>query len=183
MLLIRGKGARARRLGLEHEGLRHLRAYLDTSRLGVTTPLEQSGIGHEHLFLSETGRPLTKNGVMLLFGRLRKRAGIRKRSINPSVLRESFALRYLWAGGEPLMLQELLGYTEQATSMHYRRLSIQALAQHRMEPPGNPPLDPIELSGMQGDESRVGSPLGVRRLPLTISPTMQSSFQRSEDES
>src|SRR5207248_7390426 len=35
ILLIRGKGARTRWISLGHEGLRHLRAYLDTSRLGV----------------------------------------------------------------------------------------------------------------------------------------------------
>lgn len=110
ILLIRGKGEQARRLSLGHEGLRHLRAYLDASRLGVTAPVEQRGVGQDHLFLSETGRPLTKNGVVLLFGRLRKRAGMRRKSVNPSLLRESFALRYLQTGGEPFILQELLGY-------------------------------------------------------------------------
>ena len=141
-LLIRGKGVQVRRLTLGHEGLRHLRAYLDTHRLGVAVPLEQRGVSQDHLFLSETGRPLTKNGMALLFRRLRKRAGISRKGVNPSLLREGFALRFLQAGGDPLMLQELLGYSEQATSTRYQRLSAWALAQqYRKEPPAISSLD------------------------------------------
>ena len=115
-LLIRGKGARMRRLTLGHEGLHHLHAYLDTYSLGVAASLKKRVVGQNHLFLSETGRPLTKSGMVLLFGRLRKQAGISRNGVNPSLLREGFALRFLQTGGDPLMLQELLGYSEQATS-------------------------------------------------------------------
>jgi site-specific recombinase XerD len=92
--------------------LRHLRAYLDTYRQGAAACRALRGASEDHLFLSETGRPLTKNGMALLFARLRKRAGIRRKGVNPSLIRESFALRFLQTGGEPLILQELLGYTE-----------------------------------------------------------------------
>jgi site-specific recombinase XerD len=143
MLLIRGKGIQARRLTLGHEGLRHLCAYLETRRLGVAVPPEQRGASQDHLFLSETGCPLTKNGMALLFSRLRKRAGISRKGVNPSLLREGFALRFLQTGGDPLMLQELLGYSEQATIRRYLRLSTQAHThQQPKELPGNPPLDP-----------------------------------------
>jgi len=139
ILLIRVKGAKTRRLTLGHGGLGHLRVYLDTYRLGARACVEQRGASEDPLFLSERGRPLTKNGVVLLFGRLRKRAGILRRGVNPSLLRESFALRYLQTGGEPLILQELLGYADQATSTRYLRLSAQVLAQQeRKEPPGDP---------------------------------------------
>jgi site-specific recombinase XerD len=142
MLLIRGKGVQARRLTLGYEGLRYLRAYLDTHRLGVAVPLEQRDASQDHLFLSETGRPLTKNGIALLFSRLRKRAGISRKGINPSLLREGFALRFLQTGGDPLILQELLGYSEQATSVRYKRLRAEALAQqYCKEPPANSSLD------------------------------------------
>jgi site-specific recombinase XerD len=100
-LLIRGKGPRTRRLMLGHEGLEHLLVYLDTYRLGVATPLEQRGVSQDYLFLSETGRPLTKNGMALLFGRLRKRAGISRKGVKPSLLREGFALRFLQTGAVP----------------------------------------------------------------------------------
>ncbi len=68
------------------------------------------------LNLSETCRPLTKSAIALLFGRLRKRARITSKHVSPSLLRETFAVRYLQAEGDPCVLQELLGHTDQATS-------------------------------------------------------------------
>ncbi len=130
-LLIRGKGARTRRLMLGHEGLRHLLIYVDTYHHGATARVEQRDASQDHLFLSETGHPLTKNGISLLFGRLRRRSGITRSAVNPSLFRESFALRYLQTGGEPFILQELLGYPDQTTSTRYQRLIAQGLAQQQ----------------------------------------------------
>ena len=130
MLLIRGKGSQARRLTLGQEGLYSLRMYLDTYRSGVAARRVERGAKEDHLFLSERGCPLTKNGMALLFARLRKRTGIARKGINPSLLRESFALRFLQTGGDPLILQELLGYSKQSTSAHFRLLIAQVLAQH-----------------------------------------------------
>ena len=86
----RGKGPHARRLTLGHEGRRHLLAYLDEDRLREGTCREPRGASEDYLFLPETGRPLTKNGMTLLFGRLRKRAGITRKGVSPSQLREGF---------------------------------------------------------------------------------------------
>jgi len=57
-----------------------------------------------------------------------------RRGVNPSFLRESFALRYLQTGGEPFILQELLGCPDQSTSKRYRHLIAQALTQQPDEP-------------------------------------------------
>jgi len=75
MLRIRGTGSKVRVLTLGHEGLRHLLAYLDGYRLTEGARFERGGGSLEHLFLSETGRPLTKSALGLLFDRLRKRGG------------------------------------------------------------------------------------------------------------
>ena len=133
ILLIRGKGAQTRQLSLGHEGLCHLLAYLDTYRQGAETCKAHRGACEDHLFLSETGRPLSRNGMALLFARLRKRAGMMRRAVNPSLLRESFALRYLQTGGEPFLLQELLGCPDHSTSKRYRHLVAQALTQQPHE--------------------------------------------------
>ena len=53
---------------------------------------------------------LTNNAVALLFIRLSKRVGSSGMAISPRLLRHSFALRYLQAGGNPHSLKELLGY-------------------------------------------------------------------------
>jgi site-specific recombinase XerD len=123
------------------------------------------------LHLSETGRPLTRNGMALLFGRLRKRSRIRRRGVNLSLLRESFALRFLQTGGEPCILQELLGYTDQATSTRYQRLSAQILARQRKEPAGDPFLRPTSRASIkQGDEETAGEPFRNETLP-SLSPS------------
>ncbi len=74
-LRIRGTGSKVRVLTLGHEGQRHLLAYLDGYRLTEGARFERGGGSLEHLFLSETGRPLTKSALGLLFDRLRKRGG------------------------------------------------------------------------------------------------------------
>ena len=71
-------------------------------------------VGEEALFVSEMGRPLRKNTIDLLFSRLRKRAEITGKGVNPSLLRDSFAVRYLQAGGDLFTLRELLGQEESA---------------------------------------------------------------------
>ena len=131
ILLVRGKGSKARWLMLGHEGLRHLLAYLDDYRLGAAACGERAGGSSDHLFLSETGRPLTKSGIALLFDRLRKRAGITRKGVGPSLLRESFAVRYLQAGGDLGTLWELLGQKESASFKHSLRLSDEGMANEK----------------------------------------------------
>jgi site-specific recombinase XerD len=52
--------------------------------------------------------------------------------IGPQILRHSFALRYLQAGGDPRGLQELLGYTGMALVRQYLHWHDQ-LVHDRME--------------------------------------------------
>jgi site-specific recombinase XerD len=115
VLRVRGKGSKQRQLALGQEGLRHLLSYLDDHRLGATVCCEQRGASSDHLFLSEEGCPLTKSGMALLFGRLRQRAGITRKEVTASLLRESFTMRYLQIGGDRCLLQELLGQHERVT--------------------------------------------------------------------
>jgi site-specific recombinase XerD len=46
----------------------------------------------------------------MVFVRLRIRAGLSDTTMSPQMLRHSFALRYLQAGGNPRGLQALMGY-------------------------------------------------------------------------
>ena len=103
-LVVWGRGAKERRLTLGQQALGHLLAYLDDYRLSGA-----AGGNEEVLFLSQTGHPLTKNGVNLLFARLRERAGITRKGVTAALLRKSFTVRYLRAGGDLDTLQELLG--------------------------------------------------------------------------
>lgn len=115
ILTVWGKGSKERRIALGQNCQRHLLYYLDHHRPGEEELSEWGNAGEDHLFLSETRLPLTKNGVTLLFARLRKRAGLSGRRVSPHILRHTFAIRYLVAGGDPFSLQELLGHEDMAT--------------------------------------------------------------------
>ncbi|BCL83690.1 hypothetical protein ccbrp13_61550 [Ktedonobacteria bacterium brp13] len=114
VLRVRGKGSRQRWIVLKPEGLRCLLMYLDHYRLETGQGVKGRRIGDEPLFVSEVGCPLRKNGIELLFGRLRRRAGITRKEVGPSLLRDTFAVRYLQTGGDVFALRELLGQEESA---------------------------------------------------------------------
>jgi len=110
MLNVRGKGGKERRMTLGPTCLDHLLSYLKQSYQTSKERLAGRSAGEDPLFRCESGQPLTKNSVTLLFGRFRKRAGSSDTPITPQIFRHSFALRYLQAGGDPHGLRELLGY-------------------------------------------------------------------------
>lgn len=87
--------------------------------------------GEGHIFMSlrrdpGTGRyePLTPSGVTQLIHHLAKDAGITKR-VHPHLFRHSFATDFLRRGGNPLLLQQILGHTTLAMiSQTYSHLTI-----------------------------------------------------------
>ncbi|GER86514.1 hypothetical protein KDW_06760 [Dictyobacter vulcani] len=122
-LKVRGKGSTRRWVLLGHEGLHHLCVYLDHYRLKNGQDVKRRRVGEEPLFLSETGHPFTSNGIALLFGRLRKRAGIMRKEVGPVLLRDTFAVRYLQAGGDLFTLREQLGQEESVVVKRYLSMS------------------------------------------------------------
>jgi len=138
LILVKGKGSKERRIALGQNCQRHLFHYLDRHRPGAVELVEWGSAGEDHLFLSETRRPLTKNGIEMLFKRVRERAGITSKRISPHILRHTFAIRYLILGNDPFSLQELLGHEDMATVklyMHMNDTTIQE--QKRKYSPGD----------------------------------------------
>ena len=119
VLRVRGKGGKERQLPLGPTCLSHLRSYLRQMDLTPKRGLISRKAGGYPLFGSKGKQPLTKNGVTMVFVRLRDRAGINDASISPQLLRHSFALRYLQVGGNPRGLQELMGYEGMAQVRQY----------------------------------------------------------------
>jgi len=93
-VLVRGKGAKERRFILGHEGWCQLLTYLDGYRPRASVGGEQAESRSDHLFLSERGQSLTKNGIMHVFERLKNRGGITGKQVTASLLRKNFAARY-----------------------------------------------------------------------------------------
>jgi integrase/recombinase XerD len=138
ILTVWGKGAKERRIAMGQNCQRNLFFYLDYHRPDDEELAEWGSAGEDHLFLSETRLPLTKNGMTLLFNRLKKRAGITGKRVSPHILRHTFAIRYLVNGGDPFSLQELLGHEDMATVKMYMRMNDETIqGQKRKFSPGD----------------------------------------------
>jgi site-specific recombinase XerD len=106
-LHVQGSGPRERVLPLTPEVRQALTVYLEQYRLRAGKR-EAS----DPLFLSEQRVRLTKNGFTQLFQRLCARADLEERRLTPTMLRETFATRFLQTGGPPQALRRLLGLAE-----------------------------------------------------------------------
>jgi site-specific recombinase XerD len=138
ILTVKGKGSKERRVALGQNCLRNLLYYLDKQRPDEEELAEWGSAGEDHLFLAETRTPLTKNGVTLLFARLRKRAGITGKRISAHIFRHTFAIRYLKLGNDPFSLQELLGHEDLSTVRLYMHMNDEDIQeQKRKYSPGD----------------------------------------------
>ncbi len=100
VVTVLGKGSKERRIALGQNCLRNVLYYLDRHRPDEEELGEWGSAGEDHLFLAETRTPLTKNGMEMLFKRLKARAGITGKRISPHIFRHTFAMNYLiksWA--------------------------------------------------------------------------------------
>ncbi len=138
LITVKGKGSKERRIALGQNCLRNLLHYLDRHRPDARELEEWGSLGEDHFFLAETRKPLTKNGVTLLFARLKKRAGITGKRISPHIFRHTFAIRYLKLGKDPFSLQELLGHEDIATVKLYMHMNDEDIQeQKRKYSPGD----------------------------------------------
>ncbi len=123
ILTVKGKGSKERRIALGSNCQRNLLYYLDQYRPDQEELAEWGSPDEDHLFLSETRLPLTKNGMTQLFARLKKRSGITGKRISPHILRHTFAINFLKLGRDPFSLQELLGHEDMATVKLYMHMN------------------------------------------------------------
>ncbi len=138
IITVTGKGSKERRIALGQNCLRNVLYYLDRHRPDEEELADWGSLGEDHLFLAESRRPLTKNGITLLFSRLKKRAAITGKRISPHIFRHTFAIRYLILGNDPFSLQELLGHEDMATVRAYMHMNDETIqAQKRKYSPGD----------------------------------------------
>jgi site-specific recombinase XerD len=109
---------------LSADGLHAVCAYLDQVRLTAAwEPVVPEA--QDRLLLTEGRHPLTKNSLTLLFVRLSQRAGFTRTPICPSMLRDTYAIRFLQAGGKLAALQEQLGVTSLVSVKRYQHFCEQ----------------------------------------------------------
>ena len=129
---IYGKRGHLRTFTLSEDGQRAVCAYLEQARLRPAWEPAVEG-AQDRLFLTERRRPLTKNSLTLLFRRLSQRAGFARESICPSMLRDTYAIRFLLAGGKLTALQEQLGVAALASVKRYQHCYQQCGQEQRIQ--------------------------------------------------
>ncbi len=83
-------------------------------------------ISEDYIFLSNRGRPVSRNHYWLRLKEAAQRAGVTDH-VSPHTLRHSFALHLLEGGVDLRVVQELLGHSSIATTQVYTRLNIEHL--------------------------------------------------------
>jgi site-specific recombinase XerD len=161
IITVMGKGSKERRVALGQNCLRNVFYYLDKHRPDEEELADWGSTGEDHLFLSETRQPLTKNGMEMLFKRLKARAGIVGKRISPHILRHTFAINYLVKSNDPFSLQELLGHEDLTTVQNYMHMNDALIQdQKRKYSPGDhiparmPGPREIRPKGLQAKEQR-----------------------------
>lgn len=120
-LRVLGKGSKERLLPVGEPAQRALRAYLDRARNALLADR-----GEPALFLSKSGRRLSKSDVTRRLGLWTRQAALAA-GISPHALRHSFATHLLEGGADLRTIQELLGHASISTTQVYTRVDAARL--------------------------------------------------------
>lgn len=110
---VLGKGSKVRHVPLGAKAEEALRRYLAESR-----PALGAEPGEPALFLSRSGKPLTRQAVWRMLKRRAAEAGVTA-AVSPHWLRHSFATHMLQRGAPVRVIQELLGHADISTTQIY----------------------------------------------------------------
>ncbi|MFC2059597.1 tyrosine-type recombinase/integrase [Chloroflexota bacterium] len=88
----------------------------------------------QNFFLTLEGKPLTNNGLRMIFRRIARKCGVER--LHPHLCRHTFATNYLLNGGDVFSLKSILGHSSLEMVNHYLYFtSSQITAQHRLYSP------------------------------------------------
>jgi integrase/recombinase XerD len=112
-LTVKGKGSKVRAVPFGRWAREKLLGYIRETR-----PLLARGRAGPYLFITRSGRPLTRQGFWKLIRGYALAAGIEKR-VTPHTLRHSFATHLLEGGADLRAVQMMLGHADIATTQIY----------------------------------------------------------------
>ena len=132
MLKVFGKGAKERRLPIGKRLLAALWKYT-LSRPKPATP------AIDNFFLTQNGRPLTKNRVETIIKNLGKKAGLQGVRCSPHTFRHTFCIQFLRNGASLFTLQQMTGHSSLEVLRGYVALAESDLrtAHERFSPVDN----------------------------------------------
>ena len=116
-LTVRGKGGKVRVIPFGKWAEDKLRRYLREVR-----PRLQGGRTSPFLFLTRSGKALTRQGFWKLIRRHALAAGIEKQ-VTPHTLRHSFATHLLEGGADLRAVQSMLGHSDISTTQIYTHVN------------------------------------------------------------
>ena len=129
LLRLFGKGRKERVVPMGAYAWEALDAYLVRGR----PVLAEKGRGVPQVFLNTLGRPLSRQSAWAVLRQAAERAGLigvdsaDERRISPHTLRHSFATDMLNAGGDLMLLRELMGHNSVSTTVRYTHTSFEQL--------------------------------------------------------
>jgi integrase/recombinase XerD len=115
-LKVVGKGSKERVVPAHAEALESVRNYLEGLR-----PALLKGRSSEYLFLTNRGRPMTRQRFWQTLKEYGKAAGV---DISPHMLRHSFATHMLEGGADLRSVQKMLGHSDISTTQVYTKVSM-----------------------------------------------------------
>lgn len=119
-----GKGNKERRVPLGSRAVSALETYLRRDRPMLIARRPET----KTVFVSKSGRPLTRIGLWSIVKRWARAAGL-PAAISPHSLRHSFATHMLAGGADLRAVQEMLGHASIATTQVYTRVELSRLRQ------------------------------------------------------
>ena len=129
---ITGKGSKTRMVPLHNEAREKLEKFITNDRpLLIRDPAERG------VFLTERGRPMTRQAFWKTLRGYARRAGVRLPSgdISPHKLRHSFATHLVENGADLRAVQAMLGHADISTTQIYTQVSrARVLEQVRKHP-------------------------------------------------
>ena len=119
VVLLRGKGARERKLPLGGHAAEAVSAYLVRGRPALMTRSTPA------LFINSRGARLSRQSAWAVISAAADRAGLA--GVSPHTLRHSFATHLLEGGADVRVVQELLGHASVTTTQIYTRVTVDTL--------------------------------------------------------
>ena len=111
-----GKGSKERVVPFGESARQAILTYLETGRAHFDKR------GDEHLFLSNRGRPMSRQAFWMKIAKYARQAGFTGR-ISPHMLRHSFATHLLENGADLRSVQMMLGHADISTTQIYTHVS------------------------------------------------------------
>jgi len=118
-----GKGSKERVIPIHQQAVSSLRDYLEKARAHFVKDADENT-----LFLNMRGRPLTRQGLWLIFKLYVEKAGLPP-DATPHTLRHSFATHMLDRNADLINVQKLLGHTSISTTQVYTHVTSERLRQ------------------------------------------------------